>query len=859
MAEQTLKVKITGDASDVQKALSVAQRAVTSFESKISSIGKSVSKIGSKLTKYITTPAITATSALVGITLVKGFNRLQGIDEARAKLKGLGHDAESIEEIMNSALTSVKGTSYGLDEAATTAASAVAAGIKPGKELTRYLTLTADAAAIAGSSMSDMGSIFNKVQTSQRAYTEELNQLADRGVPIYQWIADEAGVTADAVKELASDGAVSSEMFLNAVEKNIGGAAKIMGESSFNAVIANIGASLSRIGANFLDAGEAGGGFFSQVKPLLAELNEELGVVEDKAADLGEKFGATFSNVVEKVKELKTQFSGLSPEIQKASAVGAIFAVGLGPGLEILGHGMETISSVSGGVGKAFSGIKNSINGVPKTFTTLGKSFKSVVGDFKNLSSGIMQPFTALAKAPLFEPITSKVNSFLSGIKSFPGKLGKSIISPISNGFSTLVGNVGMKFPALARAIGVFETNAKGMSGRIGESLSSLLGKVKTFASSFGITFAKGLSIAAGIAVLVAGMGLLQENFGTQINSLLTQAAEKGPQLINNFCSGIVSALPNLMTQGANLITTLLNTITALLPSIITGGVSIVSALVSGLARNLPALIPAAMDMIITLVTGLLDNLPQLINSGLQLLVGIVKGIINSLPRLVAAIPQIISSIVITIGKNLPTILQTGIELLVMIINGILQAIPDLIAALPQIISTIQDAFADTDWLQIGKDLLNSIIDGIKSVVSNLWSTIKDIVSGIKESFTFSVSGSSSSSGNSIPQNAHGTDYWSGGFTYMNEGGRGELVSLPSGSQIIPHDISVKYAKEAARSNTADGYLDVGALGDYIVAAVVDTSRMYAEQMAKGISNMRMTVNNREAGRFMSDLGFVRR
>lgn len=859
MAEQTLKVKLTGDASDLQKALSTAQRAVTNFESKVGSIGKSVSNVGSKLTKHITTPAVTATSALVGITLVKGFNRLQGIDEARAKLKGLGHDAESIEEIMNSALTSVKGTSYGLDEAATTAASAVAAGIKPGKELTRYLTLTADAAAIAGSSMSDMGSIINKVQTAQRAYTEELNMLADRGLPIYQWIADESGITAEAVRGLAEDGEISSKMFLDAIETNIGGAAKIMGESSFNASIANIGASISRIGANFLDAGESGGGFFSQVKPLLVEFKEELGVVEDKAADLGEKFGAAFSNIVEKVKELKTQFSGLSPEIQKASAVGAIFAVGLGPGLEILGHSMETISSVSGGVGKAFSGIKNSINGMPKTFTTLGKGLKSVAGDFKNLSSGIMQPFTALAKAPLFEPITSKVNSFLSGIKSFPGKLGKSIISPISNGFSTLVGNVGMKFPALAGAIGVFETNAKGMTGRIGESLSSLLGKAKTFASTFGMTFVKGLSIAAGIAVLVAGMGLLQENFGTQIESFLLQIRRKGPELIMNFCNGIVSALPNLMIQGANLITTLLKTITALLPSIITGGVSIISALVSGLARNLPALIPAAMDMIITLVTGLLNNLPQLINSGLQLLVGIVKGIISSLPRLVAAIPRIISSIVITIGKNLPTILQTGIELLVMIINGILQAIPDLVAALPQIISTIQDAFADTDWLQIGKDLLNSIIDGIKSVVSNLWGTIKDIVSGIKERFTFSVSGSSSSSGNSIPQNAHGTDYWSGGFTYMNEGGRGELVSLPSGSQIIPHDISVKYAKEAARSNTADGYLDVGALGDYIVAAVVDTSRMYAEQMAKGISNMRMTVNNREAGRFMSDLGFVRR
>ena len=35
----------------------------------------------------------------------------------------------------------------------------------------------------------------------------------------------------------------------------------------------------------------------------------------------------------------------------------------------------------------------------------------------------------------------------------------------------------------------------------------------------------------------------------------------------------------------------------------------------------------------------------------------------------------------------------------------------------------------------------------------------------------------------------------------MNEGGRGELTYLPDGTQVIPHDISVKYAKEAARAN----------------------------------------------------------
>lgn len=824
----TLSVKITGDASDFQKAVSAAEKTLSSFDKKVGSIGKAVSNIGSKLSKYITTPAMTATSALVGLTLVKGFDRLKGIDEARAKLKGLGHDAESIEEIMNSALTSVKGTAYGLDEAATTAASAVAAGIKPGKELTRYLSLTADAAAIAGSSMSEMGAIINKVQTSQRAYTEEINMLADRGIPIYQWLADEAGISANAVRDMASDGEISSEMFLNAIEKNIGGAAKIMGESSFTAAVANINASLSRIGANFLDAGEQGGGFFSQVKPLLAELNEELGLVEDKAADLGVKFGKTFTNVVNKVKELKANFESLPQSIQKAAGFGAVFAVGLGPSLQVVGEGMETFSKVSGGINKAFSSLGSTAKNLPNTFKTIGKGIGNVVGDFRGLGNGLKNMSA----------------SYKPAIEGF--KLLKSAFNGEAGGLERLK----YGFVNFGQSVQVFQNG----SASVKTSLSSMLKNVVSFAP----TFAKGMSIAAGIGVLVAGMGLLQENFGGQINSLLTTAQTKGPELIFNFCNGIALALPNLMTQGSKLIITLLNTITALLPSIISGGMSIVSALVSGLATNLPYLIPAAMNMIITLVTGLLDNLPQLITSGLQLLTGLVEGIVNSLPLLVAAIPKIISSIVITIGQNLPDILRTGIKLLVMLINGILQAIPDLIAAIPQVIDTIKDAFKETDWGLIGKNLLNNIIDGIKSVLSNLWSTIKDIANGIAERLGFNVSGNVSTSGGSIPHNAHGTNHFKGGLTYINENDQGELVSLPNGSQIIPHDISVKYAQEAARSNTANGYTDLSGLGDYIIAAVVDTSRLYAQEIGKGISNMRMTVNSREAGRFISDLGFAK-
>ena len=45
-----------------------------------------------------------------------------------------------------------------------------------------------------------------------------------------------------------------------------------------------------------------------------------------------------------------------------------------------------------------------------------------------------------------------------------------------------------------------------------------------------------------------------------------------------------------------------------------------------------------------------------------------------------------------------------------------------------------------------------------------------------------------------LPRHATGSSYFAGGLTRVNEGGRGEIINLPSGSQIIPHDVSKQAA-----------------------------------------------------------------
>ena len=820
-ASATLSVKITGDASSFEKAVNKAQLTCSNLQTRFGGIGKAAQSIGGKLSKFVTAPALAATTALAGMALSKGFTRLKAIDEAKAKLTGLGNSAEQVKEIMKNANASVKGTAYGLDEAATTAASAVAAGVKPGKELTRYLSLTADAAAASGASMADMGSIINKVQTSQHAYTEEINMLADRGLPIYQWLADECHTSADAVKDMASKGEISSEMFLKAIEKNIGGAAAIIGESSFTGALSNVQASIGRIGANFLDAGGEGGGFFSQIKPLLVDLKEALGSVEAISADLGVSFGKMFEPFANSASSALQQFTALDPAMQKSKlssiALGGAFAASLGPGIKTAGKLAEKASGI-------FGAMKNDLSALP---------FKQVASNIQSFDIGLKGSISSIKSS-----VTSGIAGMASDWIRYFGGMGKT-----NNGPGLLLESLKSMKDGLKAGT---KTMGCAIKGLISNSAAFIPGLTKMFA------------IGAVVAAVVAGLGLLKEKFGDQIDSILETVKTKAPEIITNFGTKITENLPNLIESGSQLITQILATISTLLPLIIEQGANIVSSLVSGLAAQLPTLIPAAFGIIVSLVTALLDNLPQIITAGLDLLVGLVTGIVNSIPVLINALPQIITSIVVTLVQNLPKIVAAGLQIIATLVLGLLKAIPQLVAALPQIIDSIKGAFANEDWKTNGKEILQGVIDGIKAMASELWAEVTKVAKGIADRIKVKFTSSSSGVSADVPQNARGTDNFVGGFTYMNEGGRGELAYLPSGTQIIPHDISVTYAKEAARMNTAQGGTDMADLGEYIVAAVAGSSREYAEQLAQGIAGMRFKLGDRETGRWIASLGFVR-
>lgn len=303
-----------------------------------------------------------AVAAGLGAALTKGLGRLTSIENAQAKMRGLGHDAKAVDTIMANALTSVKGTAFGLGEAATIAASAVAAGIKPGDELAGHLTRVANNAAAAGVSMDEMGSVFNKAATQANGVQNDvISQLADRGIPIYQALADQMGVTAGEVFKLASEGKVDFETFSKAAEEAAGTVASEMG-TTFTGSLANAWAALGRVGANLLS------GVFDKFAPAIQGVTGWLEKMEPVATKVGEAIGEFATRAGEAFGRFVQQFRD-----------------GEGAG----GKFRDVIETIRDAVMVAFDYVRDTVIPAIQTFVEEFRNGEGVGGKFRDVLEGI--------------------------------------------------------------------------------------------------------------------------------------------------------------------------------------------------------------------------------------------------------------------------------------------------------------------------------------------------------------------------------------------------------------------------------------------------------------------------------------
>ena len=140
--------------------------------------------------------------------------------------------------------------------------------------------------------------------------------------------------------------------------------------------------------------------------------------------------------------------------------------------------------------------------------------------------------------------------------------------------------------------------------------------------------------------------------------------------------------------------------------------------------------------------------------------------------------------------------------------NGIVQAVGSIFGTLESLVKTPLNAVIN---------LVNKAIGAINKISVDLPSA----VGGGHIGFNIPT----------IPTLAKGTDYWQGGIVQISEKG-GEIVDLPSGSRVYPHDESVRMARQESKKNFS---VTIAKLADSIVVREETDIDKIAEAIVKKI------------------------
>ena len=145
--------------------------------------------------------------------------------------------------------------------------------------------------------------------------------------------------------------------------------------------------------------------------------------------------------------------------------------------------------------------------------------------------------------------------------------------------------------------------------------------------------------------------------------------------------------------------------------------------------------------------------------------------------------------------------------------SGIADIISGIITAIQGIITFIKGVFTG-DW-QMAWDGITQIfkgwVQGITGFIDSIKGAIGGIIDGIKGAADFVAGGGGSPSKTTVPAKARGDYNWMGGLVQVNEKG-GEIIDLPHGTRIYPHDESVRMAKGSGGT-----VLNIPKLADQII------------------------------------------
>jgi len=329
----SLVVNIGANTKDLNKSLGRVQRNMRSMTSNFT-------KLGTSMTKSITLPllgiaAMAVKSAADLETLETSFISLTGgVEEAAAMMKQLNEFTAK--------------TPFQIDAVATSARQLIASGTKL-SEVNETLQFLGDIAATSGKPINELASIFAKVNAKGKVELESLNQLAERGIPVFKGLAEATGKLPS---ELGAGGVTVKQ---------------------FNDYLR----SLSEEG------GMANGAMERLSQTATGKFSTAMDNLKLAGASLGESLLPIISDLLDYVVELAQSFTDLSPPTKKMILIFGGVAAALGPLLLIIPQLVAALPFIAG----AFAAMTGPIGLAVIGVTALVAAVAALVSANKDIPS----------------------------------------------------------------------------------------------------------------------------------------------------------------------------------------------------------------------------------------------------------------------------------------------------------------------------------------------------------------------------------------------------------------------------------------------------------------------------------------
>lgn len=734
MADYTLSVKITGDATGFDRAIKDAEKSAGNFQKTIGDMGKKLSSAGKSLQsagKKITM----ATTAFAGIAAI-GVKYNATMETYATSFEVMTGSAEKAAEVVDELKDIAASTPFEMPELAETTQLLMNYGFTADDALDK-MQMLGDISQGSAEKMNRIATAYGQMSSAGKVSLEDVKQMIEAGFNPLQEISESTGESMESLYDRISAGTISVDEITASMQRSTSEGGRYFQSMEKQSLTFSGQMSTLKDNVQGLLGNVTSGIFEKLAQDVLPKINEVLTTVNTAFEEGG------FQGVLDAIGEMSPALDGVITKIQSFStflqnlgispAAFAGIVAAIGPAITVVG----TLVRGIGGISTAISGISTAVSGL----------------------GGIKGIFTALTG-----PVGLTVTAIMGLVAAFSYLMAtndgfrESVMTTISTIMSSLQ-------PILQTLMGLLME----IGGIIFETIGSVLQQ-----------------LAPVLAQIITFIGELVAMLAPLINQLISSLAPVITQIVQVVSNIIQSLMPPLIS----IIQAIMSAVQALMPPI----QKIITVVVNVISKVMEVISP-----IISFIGEVIGKIVEIISPIIEVVVGIVSKIVEFISPLIDVFATIFEAIFDVVGAVFGAIWD--------VISGVFSGIESAWNGLTGFVGGIVDGIGSA---------FNALVDGVKSVINGvIWAIngaiwVINLIPGVNIG--------------EIPYLAHGTDNWQGGFAYMNEGGRGELTYLPNGSQVIPHDISVQYAKEAARANASAEPVDLTGILEGLVIQIVNNT-----------------------------------